>query len=255
MEKEYLKRIAQMITRDARRSSQGPRSKIVEAIAVLLYAKPMRASEIASILGFSSRYVSSYLSYWKSRGLFSYENGYWTLTEEGRRYAEEVLKRYEEQHEAKYVTIAKAILAASANTARNDKREYHHPGQYPESLPFLATGGGTVPIEQETEKRRVCAHKLLESYSTLLPQDEHDVLRSILEHYTRWGKTYLYLDQIRESLDADHAWLASVLRSLQSKGLVYIYHDKRMGVRVGLSRQLKKLLDSCLSSLAKPPGS
>ncbi len=252
VEKEYLKRIAEMIARDMKRGSQGPRSRIVEAIAVLLYAKPMRASEIASILGFSSRYVSSYLSYWKNRGLFRYENGYWFLTEKGKEYAEEVLKRYEDQHKTKLLSIARAILAGGDTPTRNSKKMYYQHGQYHLSLPFLAARD-VQTIDEQKPARSTCASRILEAYSKLLPADEYEVLRALLDHYTQWGKTYMYFDQIQEMLNADPRWLLNILKSLQSKGIVYVYHDKRMGVRIGISKQVKTMLDTCLAESLHGP--
>ena len=71
----------------------GPRSKLMDAILVLLLARPLKASEIATNLGLETKYVSSYLSYWRKKGLVELNLGRWKLTEEGKAYAEEIAKK------------------------------------------------------------------------------------------------------------------------------------------------------------------
>jgi hypothetical protein len=39
-----------------------------------------------------------------------------------------------------------------------------------------------------------------------------------------------------------------VLRELQSKGLIYIYTDPRLGVRVGFSKNIKYQLETCTNT-------
>ena len=74
-------------------NGRGPRSRLVDAIFVMLLARPMRSGEIAGILGYSSRYVASYLSYWRKRGYVEYEGGYWHLTPLGRSYAGRIVAK------------------------------------------------------------------------------------------------------------------------------------------------------------------
>ncbi|AEM39381.1 hypothetical protein Pyrfu_1524 [Pyrolobus fumarii 1A] len=224
----------------------GPRSRIVEAIAVLLYSRPMRAAEIAQILGFTSRYISSYLSYWKTRGLFEYENGYWRLTPLGEEFAREVLQRYTDSQLDRYAILARQILAAPTTPAINDKTAYHPHGQYRNSLPFIAERISIV--DNERQRREFCARQLYSIYEPNLDEEEKEVLKAILDHYSTWGKTYLYIDQLQERLSADHHWLLSTLRKLQAKDLIYIYHDRRMGARIGLSKQARRVIDDCLES-------
>ncbi len=244
MDEQRLRAIAEAIAaaQQERRPSSGPRSKLVEAIAVLLYSRPMRASEIAEVLGKPTRYVSSYLSYWRTRGLFEYRDGYWMLTEKGVEYAKRVIERYTRSIEAGYALLAQQIIAS----ARNDKTGYHEPGQYQRALPFLAADTGEVGNEKQ--RRRHCTEAILEALRASLETDEAEVLNAIAAHYVQWGKTYLYLDQLQRQLDADPRWLMSILRELQAKNLIYIYHDRRLGVRIGFSKTLRDQLDKCLSS-------
>ncbi len=254
MDAKLLRELASAIAssmQGQRRHPSGPRSRVVEAIAVLLYSRPMRAAEIAETLGFTTRYVSSYLSYWKSRGLFEYRDGYWMLTEEGRRYAERVIEKYTRDADDQMVLLARKILATQPTAARNGNIAYHQPGQYHGFLPNLATSQDIIlTAETGKEARKHCANALISTYSAL-DDDEKEVLQALLEHYTEWGKTYLYLDQLQDKLEADTLWLRNVLRKLQSKNIVYVYHDKRMGIRVGLSKQARQLLDNCLSRITR----
>ncbi len=226
--------------------STGPRSRIVEAIAVLLLARPMRAAEIASALGYPTRYVSSYLSYWKTRGLFDYENGFWTLTDEGEEYARSIVEKELNSRVAQYAALAKKILLEQEkiSLAVNDKATTpvaHGSGRL---LPFTATSNVKRDKKRlDTAPRRRCAEALLTELE--LSADERTVLEALLGHYVQWGSTYTYLDHLEQELEADRVWLLGVLRLLQAKQLVYIYTDRRLGVRVGLSRRLRNALRDC----------
>jgi DNA-binding MarR family transcriptional regulator len=82
----------------------------------------------------------------------------------------------------------------------------------------------------------------------LIGEEELEILMTLITHYTRWGTSYMYLDQLQERLNADYTWLMKVLRELQSKGLIYIYTDPRLGVRVGFSKNIKYQLETCTNT-------
>jgi len=228
----------------------GPRSKLVEAIAVLLLAKPMRAAEIAEILGYSTRYISSYLSYWRTRGLFEYENGFWVLTEEGEEYARTIAEREMNTRLSQYAALAQRILQSSQlqptqiSLTRNNKTHARRGAVSGKKLPFLADNKGKADSERQRSVARACATALLADLEEL-SSDEQTVLEALLDHYVKWGSTYTYIDHLEKQLEADRAWLLGVLRMLQSKKLVYIYTDRRLGIRVGLAKRLRELLESC----------
>lgn len=241
--------LAETLARQAGRRPQrgGPRSKIVDAIMVLLLSKPLRAAEIASVLGVESKYVSSYLSYWKARGYVDYDRGFWYLTPLGEEYAHDVVERLRRSLDDEYTRLARSILLPSemVSSARKDKAGRQPVAGRRHSKSFIATETnqpgneqvGVSPVEQVT-----CVLRLLKNR---LDAEEFEVLSAILSHYARWGSTYLYADQLGEKLQADKAWLFTKLRSLQSKNLIYIYTDPRLGVRVGLSKAMRETLQSC----------
>lgn len=234
-------------TLGAVRRRGGPRSRIVEAIAVLLLARPMRAAEIAEALGYPTRYVSSYLSYWRTRGLFDYENGFWTLTDEGEEYARSIVEREMNSRVAQYAALARKLLEGPPTeqvpAAMNRKTRRRHSKQSGEALQFIATSKDARGNEGQS-LRRACIQALLAELEEL-SSDERQVLEALLHHYERWGSTYTYLDHLEKELEADRIWLLGVLRLLQAKKLVYIYNDRRLGVRVGLSRKLRETLTGC----------
>ena len=88
----------------------GPRSKLMDAILVLLQAKPLKAAEIAANLGLETKYVSSYLSYWRKKGLVELKAGRWCLTELGKIYVKEIEDIMNNQKFEEYLAIAKKIL-------------------------------------------------------------------------------------------------------------------------------------------------
>ncbi len=228
----------------------GPRSKLVEAIAVLLLAKPMRAAEIAEVLGYNSRYISSYLSYWKTRGLFDYENGFWVLTEEGEDFAKSVAEREMNSRVSQYAALAQSILSRAASSGEqvretiNGKKKRAGRRQSSGVLPFIASTTRTGGNKRQRSVARSCTKAILAELDEL-SEDENTVLEALLDHYTKWGSTYTYIDHLEKQLDADRVWLMNVLRMLQSKKLVYIYTDRRLGIRVGLSKRLREVLEAC----------
>jgi hypothetical protein len=206
----------------------------------------MRSSELASILGFSSRYVSSYLSYWKVRGIVDYDSGYWYLTPKGEALAREVYERETRRGSDEYAVLARKILESNFNQAIKGKSVAQTRGEGGEPLPFIAElkdkSGSKL---QERVSAGVC---IVNKLKELIGEEELDILMTLITHYSRWGTTYMYLDQLQERLNADYTWLMKVLRELQSKGLIYIYTDPRLGVRVGFSKNLRYQLEVCTST-------
>jgi AraC-like DNA-binding protein len=235
---------------DETKQRNKPRSKLVEAIAVLLLARPMRASEIAQVVGKSTRYVSSYLSYWKTRGLFDYENGFWVLTPLGEEFARNILEREMNSRVAQYAALARQILSESLSetvkTTINNKKVSAEPDVSGQIQPFIAELTSNRSNKRQKKKpKKLCIRSILDDLE--LDEDERLVLETLMEHYIKWNMTYTYIDQLEKTLEADRAWLLTVLRSLQSKGLIYIYNDKRLGTRIGLSKNTKRLLALCSS--------
>ena len=226
------------------REKGGPRSRLVDAIMILLLSRPMRSSEIAAILGYQAKYISSYLSYWKVRGYVEYNNGYWTLTPKGEEYAETVLERETAEDVDKMASIAKRILSSiNVKPAINDKDTVKRRGPPRKSLSFTVASKGKSDNElQERVKRASC---ILRVYGDDLDEEELEVLTNLLSHYAKWNITYIYLDNLAEEMQADYHWLLRVARRLQSKGIIYIYTDPRLGVRIGLTRHMKESLEAC----------
>ncbi len=247
---EVLSEIQAVMEERQERKKGKPRSKLVEAIAVLLLARPMRAAEIAQILGYPVRYISSYLSYWRTRGLFEYENGFWTLTPQGEEYARTILAREMDTRLHQYAALARQLLAShTINThlqsrqTINDKDRATRTLQSSQLLSFIAGQTSERDKKRQNLQPVTCLNMLVEEADLTI--DEKEVLKTLINHYAQWGTTYIYLDQLEEQLGADRAWLLRVLRSLQTKGLIYIYNDKRLGTRIGFSKRLRSLISSC----------
>ncbi len=233
--------------RGDRKLGSGPRSKVVEAIAVLLLARPMRAAEIAQVLGRTSRYVSSYLSYWKTRGLFEYVNGYWQLTREGEEYARNILEKQMNSRVHQYMALAKQILESGeqVRAAVKDKTRGIRSRGSGLLQPFTVAETYKADKKKQNIPPEYCIQAIID-YSELTPE-EQEVLDLLLSHYMKWGTTYLYADQLQRELDADASWLLRVLRLLQTKGIIYIYKDRRLGIRIGFSKRVRSQLEACLS--------
>ncbi len=221
----------------------GPRSRVVEAILVMLISRPMRASEIAGVLGLNTRYVSSYLSYWKTRGYVDYDSGFWYLTPRGEAYARSVYERETRRESNEYTILAQKILAEQVKQAIKDKTAQARENKPEQPLPFIASLKSKT--DNKLQKKVEAAACLLNTLKGSISDEELEIIMTLTAHYTRWGTTYMYLDQLQEKMGADYTWLMKILRDLQSKGLIYIYRDPRLGIRIGFSRNLKQQLENC----------
>jgi len=230
------------------RREQGPRSPLVEAIAVLLLARPMRAAEIAQTLGYPTRYISSYLSYWKARGYFENVSGYWQLTAKGEEFARQVIEKRLNGRVSQFAALARQIIedvwGEQIKQTRNRKRVGKPAEQSSQFLPFIAADKG-----KSGNKRKTAIHPIHCLASIIdvdeLSDEELEILEIMINHYVKWGSTYMYIDQLQQKLDADPAWLLKVLKSLQSKGIIYIYNDRRLGTRIGFSKRLRDQITTC----------
>ena len=227
---------------------QGPRSPLVEAIAVLLLARPMRAAEIAQTLGYPTRYISSYLSYWKARGLFENVNGYWHLTEKGEDFARQVVEKRLNSRVSQFAALARQIVedvwGEQIRQTRNRKRVGRPAEQTVQSLLFIVASKGKSGNKRKTSIHPIhCLASIIDVDE--LSDEELEVLEVMISHYVKWGSTYMYIDQLEQKLDADPAWLLRVLKNLQSKGIIYIYNDRRLGTRIGFSKRLRDQIVAC----------
>ncbi|NPA96134.1 MAG: replication initiator protein WhiP [Crenarchaeota archaeon] len=224
---------------------RGPRSKVAEAILLLLYSRPMRSREIAEKLGKSSRYVASYLSYWRTRGVVDYRGGYWFLTRRGEEIVRTILdaKRLREEEQLSHTRTTEPVSGTI-----NDKSRQAHAKASGAVQSFIVEQT-SAPEGKQWEQDPI--GKALRCLDTLLgdrdlEEEEYAVLRHMVKHYAEWGSTYLYVDQIAEDLHYEMRELLQILRRLQTKKLIYMYTDKRLGIRVGLGRGLKQAIDKCL---------
>ncbi len=223
---------------------RGPRSKIVEAILLLLYSRPMKSSEIAAKLGKPSRYVSSYLSYWRSRGLVDYRAGYWFLTHEGEEYVKMLVSAMRLRQEE---LLSHSYTNELVDQTMNSKDQLKIARESGALQPFIVEQTSSSEGEEahsRVSKALKCLEKVLGDKN--LDEEEYAVLQHLVKHYAEWGSTYQYLDQIAENLRYEPRQLLVVLRKLQTKKLIYMYTDKRFGLRVGLGKSLKQLIDKCV---------
>jgi Mn-dependent DtxR family transcriptional regulator len=221
----------------------GPRSKLVDAILVLLLARPMKAAEIAEVLSKEPKYVSSYLSYWKSRGYVDYDLGMWYLTPKGEDYARQVAEAQRDERFNEFMALAQRLMSSASQT-RNNKRARAEESEGSDVQSFIANLTNK-PDKKQQEGRVSNAACVLQLLKDKVTDEESEVVMELLSHYSKYGVTYMYVDQLAERLKADYEWLLRRVRDLQSKGIVYIYTDPRLGIRVGFSKSVKELFRQC----------
>lgn len=252
--KEEFKNFEQLELRATGTSDKGPRSRVVEAILLLLYTRPMRSSEIAGLLRKKNKVISSYLSYWKVRGYVEFRSGYWVLTKKGEEHVATLLHALNAHVLTPYSVVQlaqKLVLESVPWTENHWKTPEARQGETEiQSFTVRHTGSNMgkqvpSPIAEQAQVERIlkCLERIVNSKD--LSEEEAYVLRHMVKHYTEWGSTYLYLDQLSEDLHYQPQELLLILRKLQTKKLLYLYTDKRFGIRVGLGKSLKQLLDTC----------
>ncbi|QKQ99353.1 replication initiator protein WhiP [Metallosphaera tengchongensis] len=222
-------------------SRSSPRSKLMDAILVLLHARPLRTSEISSNLGYETKYVSSYLSYWKKRGLVYQEGGRWYLTPDGENLAVTIIDSYSNSRFKEMLMIAKQMINEPVKESINNKKPQSNRSEPKEVLSFIDSKTKSDVNKQQRTDPSVCISDISEK----LDNDEKDILLFLLERYKQWGSTYVYLDQLQEEYKADSTWLFKVLRGLQTKRVLYLYNDPKLGFRIGFSQSVKRKLENC----------
>ncbi|WP_255776174.1 MULTISPECIES: replication initiator protein WhiP [Metallosphaera] len=213
----------------------------MEAILVLLHARPLRTSEISSNLGYETKYVSSYLSYWRKKGLIYLEGGRWYLTPQGESLATAIIESYSNSRFKEMLVIAKQMLGEQVKDSINNKSKQSSEKQEKEVLSFIDSKTRSRDNKSQNRDPAVC----LSDISEKLDEDERDILMFLLERYKQWGSTYIYMDQLQEEYKADSAWLFRVLRGLQTKKILYLYNDPKLGFRIGFSQNVKRKLENC----------
>jgi Mn-dependent DtxR family transcriptional regulator len=235
---------------------KGPRSRIVEAILLTLYLRPMRSYEIASIIGKNSKLVSSYLSYWKSRGYVEYRSGYWILTKIGEEYVKTFIEALGIPILAPtdVVQLAQKLINEPDFNAINNWIQQYSPQKETKIQQFIEHKiDSKVGKQDNINKQKNDLMKALDCVTKILStkdldEEENQILNFMIKHYIEWSSTYMYLDQIAEELHYPSSELLNILRKLQSKRLVYLYTDTRFGIRVGLGKSFKQLLDMCIKN-------
>jgi hypothetical protein len=251
--KNLLEYIAEEVAKTTK-SRGGPRSKIIEAALVLLLSKPMRAAEIAQIVGVETKYVSSYLSYWRTRGYLEYSNGLWYLTPKGEDYAKSIVERTLATRFSEYVAIAKQLLGERSYQTMNNKKKTSKSQETSELLSFIVNQ--TKQSDNKPQKTQIrlgdidpdCVYNILKPGLT---EEELEVIQVLVENLANWGSSYMYLDQIQGKLQAELPFILRVIRDLQTKQIVYIYNDRRLGMRVGFTRRIKAYIDDACKEQQK----
>lgn len=235
---------------------KGPRSRVVEAMLLLLYTRPMRSSEIAALLGKRNKVISSYLSYWKTRGYVDFKAGYWVLTKKGEEHVKTLLHSLNAQVLTPYDVVrlaqklATELVPLTGNHWKKPGVEQGETEIQSFTVKHTYSKVGKQGVNSDTdplqvEKMLKCLEKIVNAKE--LSEEEAYVLNHMVKHYAEWGSTYLYLDQLTEDLHYQTRELLLILRKLQTKRLLYLYTDKRFGIRVGLGKSLKQLLDACIA--------
>ncbi|WP_230951577.1 replication initiator protein WhiP [Sulfolobus acidocaldarius] len=192
-------------------------------------------------LNLDTKYVSSYLSYWRKKGLVYQEAGRWHLSRVGEDLAKEILESKNNTKFTEYLAIAKELYNEKVKQTINDKTKKKDNKDRKEFLLFIDQQTSQDVNKRQNKEPEVCIEEVLEK----LDADEKDLVSFLLKKYKEWGATYVYLDQLQEEYGADSGWLFRVLRKLQTKRILYLYHDPKLGLRIGFTQSLKDKLNEC----------
>lgn len=222
----------------------GPRSRLMDATLLLLQGRPMRTGEIAEHLKKESKYISSYLTYWKRKGLVYLEGGRWHLTASGESLAKEIAEGITSSRANEYIALAKQIVSEQVSQTTNNKGIKENDKRVQKSLSFVVNRTNSKDKKLQ-ENPRGDLDQCTSEVMNKLDEEEKSVVNYMINRFKVWGSTYVYSDQLQEEMKADSVWLLRVLRQLQSKRVLYIYHDPKLGLRIGFSGKLKKLIEDC----------
>lgn len=136
------------------------------------------------------------------------------------------------------LVIAKQMLE-QVKEPMNNKNEQKEEREKKVVLSFIDSKTSNTVKKQQNKDPTVCIKEILEK----LDDDEKDILLYLINKYKQWGSTYVYIDQIQEEYKADPGWLFKVLRQLQTKRIVYLYQDPKLGLRIGFSKSFKEKLN------------
>ncbi|MCY0883123.1 MAG: replication initiator protein WhiP, partial [Acidianus infernus] len=142
-----VEKLAEELTKQLEGS---PRSKLVEAIIILLHARPLRTSEIASNLGYQTKYISSYLSYWKKKGLVYQDGGRWYLTPQGENLAKAIIDSYSNSRFKEMLVIAKQMLE-QVKEPMNNKNEQKEEREKKVVLSFIDSKTSNTVKKQQNK--------------------------------------------------------------------------------------------------------
>jgi len=169
--------------------------------------------------------------------------GLWYLTPKGEDFAREIISKTSDEKFNEFVALAQKVAGELIKKTINDKNNISEKGKTKESLSFIVNKTNSADNKRQNRVSQVAC--VLQQLKDSIDEEEMEITSFLLTHYAKYGVTYVYLDQITERLNADYNWLLKRLRNLQSKGILYIYTDPRLGIRVGLTRNLKDMLRNC----------
>lgn len=175
---------------------------------------------------YHSRQISSKLQLLKQQGLIAKDAGNkWRLTSLGEKVYNSLKEEYLNlaKGSEKIRTILENIGIYKTDTVRVSKSHLD-----------------TVRILSEI------LDKIKET--TMISKDEEELLKIVLENYLLNRKGYTYADILVEDYGYNINELKRLVKRLQVKDLMYIFRDRMLGTRIGLSDRAKAIADQVLSS-------
>ncbi|MEM3269553.1 MAG: replication initiator protein WhiP, partial [Saccharolobus sp.] len=161
-QKDDIEEIAQQLVNEEKEFKGSPRSKLVEAIILLLHARPLRTVEISANLGYETKYISSYLSYWRKKGLVYQEGGRWHLSRKGEDLAKELLEAYNSSKFKEMLVLAKQILSdKQVNQTVNNKNEIKEDKNKQKVLLFIGEKTSKDNKKQQEHNLTDCIKEVL----------------------------------------------------------------------------------------------
>ena len=180
--------------------------------------------------------VSAILYTLRSRGeLERWQDGGWYLTERGELKVKQYLYFYENLPRLKKAVIEASQILSQLNIQNIQETNKEH-----------TIDVSYTPFSRLTKTNKD-KHSLTETKSRLtdissltneLDEEEKEILNILLEHYEKWGSTWLPVEELVDR-GYDYQYLARILRRLASKKLVYWYQKQG---RVGLGKLAKQVL-------------
>lgn len=198
---------------------------------------PLDYTTLSSRMGVAPSDVRARARYWMRKGWLSKNSPFVKLTELG----EELVSKYAEylaRIASSRYNDTSLLLQTIIERRVNFRKLRLNEGKTRVKKGKLEQNEGKSRVNKGKEEQTL-AKRGEERVNERLAEEELRILSALVELCRSGGRGYAYVDQLAELTGLSEDDVLRYSRWLQSRGLVYLYRDRRLGWRVGIRRELR----------------